>query len=87
LDRRLKGSLTRNWLSTVVTGKYRLVRTGTNLGLLYDSDAGWQELESVTVPNDPANVYMGNGSVNAAQAFTKYFDNFKINSGLTTYKP
>lgn len=82
-----QGTLTRNWPSTVVSGKYRLVRTGTNLVLLYDSGAGWQELESVTVPNSPANVYMGNGSVNAAQAFTTYFDNFKINSGLTTYTP
>jgi hypothetical protein len=82
-----QGTLTRNWPTTVTSGKYRLVRTGTNLFLLYDSGAGWQELDNVTVPNSPANVYMGNGSVNAAQAFTTYFDNFKINSGLTTYKP
>lgn len=82
-----QGTLTRNWPTTVVSGKYRLVRTGTNLVLLYDSGSGWQELESVSVPASPAQVYLGNGSVNAAQAFTTYFDNFKINSGLTTYRP
>ncbi len=81
------GTLTRNWPTTVTSGKYRLVRTGMNLVLLYDDGSGWQELDSVAVPSSPANVYMGNGSVNAAQAFTTYFDNFKINSGLTTYKP
>jgi hypothetical protein len=82
-----QGTLTRNWPTTVTSGKYRLVRTGTNLVLLYDDGSGWQELESVAVPNSPANVYLGNGSVNAAQTFTTYFDNFKINSGLTNYKP
>jgi hypothetical protein len=82
-----QGTLTRNWPTTVVSGKYRLVRTGTNMVLLYASGAGWQELESVTVPAGPAQVYLGNGSVNAAQAFTTYFDNFKINSRLTTYRP
>jgi hypothetical protein len=63
------------------------VRTGTNLVLLYDSGAGWRELDNVAVPAGPAQVYVGNGSVNAAQAFTAYFDNFQINSGLTTYRP
>jgi len=81
------GTLTRNWPTTVVSGKYRLVRTGTDLVLLYDSGSGWQQLDSVTVPADPAQVYLMNGSVNAAQAFTTYFGNFKINSGLTTYHP
>jgi hypothetical protein len=81
------GSLTRNWPTTVLSGKYRLVRTGTNLVILYDSGSGWQELDSVTVPTAPAQVYLLIGSVNASQAFTTYFDNFKINSGLTTYKP
>ncbi len=82
-----QGTLTRNWPTTVLSGKYRLVRVGANLFLLYDSGAGWQELESVTVPLGPAQIYLGNNSVNASQAFTTYFDNFKINSGLTTYKP
>ncbi len=82
-----QGTLTKNWPTTVTSGKYRLVRTGTNLVLLYDAGSGWQELDSVTVPDGPANVYLGNGSVNAAQALTTYFSNFHINSGLTTYKP
>jgi protocatechuate 3,4-dioxygenase beta subunit len=81
------GTLTHNWPTTVTSGKYRLVRVGTNLFLLYDTGEGWQVLDSVAVPASPAQVYMGAGSVNAAQAFTTYFDNFKINSGLTTYKP
>ncbi|HTX90278.1 MAG TPA: endo-1,4-beta-xylanase [Anaerolineales bacterium] len=82
-----QGTLTRNWPTTALSGKYRLVRTGTNLVLLYDSGSGWQELDSAAVPAGPAQVYLGNGSVNAAQAFTTYFDNFRINSGLTTYTP
>jgi hypothetical protein len=82
-----QGTLTGSIATTVVSGKYRLVRTGTDLVLLYDGGAGWQELDHVAVPADPAQVYVGNGSVNAAQAFTTYFDNFKINTGLTTYNP
>jgi arabinogalactan endo-1,4-beta-galactosidase len=69
----------------VLSGKYRLVRVGTTLTLLYDIGNGWQELASGTVPLSPANVYMGNGSINASHAFTTYFDNFLINSGITTY--
>jgi endo-1,4-beta-xylanase len=82
-----QGTLTRNVATTAVSGKYRLVRTGTNLDLLYDSGAGWRALDSVAVPASPAQVYLGNGSVNAAQAFITYFDNFQINSGLTTHRP
>jgi endo-1,4-beta-xylanase len=82
-----QGTLTRNMSTTAVAGKYRLVRIGTNLVLLCNSGAGWRELDSVAVPAGPAQVYLGNGSVNAAQAFTTYFDNFQINSGLTTYRP
>jgi len=48
---------------------------------------GWQELESTAVSNGPAQIYLGNGSVNAGQAFTTYFDDFKVNSGLTSYNP
>jgi len=69
-----------------ITGKYRLIRTGTILTLLYDIGDGWQELATVTVPSEPGKIYIGNGSINASQAFTTYFDNFRINSGITTYK-
>jgi hypothetical protein len=82
-----QGTLTRNMPTTAVSGKYRLVRTGRNLVLLCDSGAGWRELDSVVVPAGLAQIYVGNGSVNAAQAFTAYFDNFHINSGLTTITP
>jgi hypothetical protein len=81
------GSLTANAATTVTSGRYRLVRSGTTLILLYDVGSGWQELTRVDVPADPAQVYLDNASVGAAQAFTTYFSNFKINSGLTTYKP
>ncbi len=79
------GTLGREVLTNADAGKYRLVRTGTALSLQYDIGAGWVELASVTVPASPATVYLGNGSVNASQAFTTYFDNFLINSGSTIY--
>jgi endonuclease/exonuclease/phosphatase family metal-dependent hydrolase len=71
--------------TTALAGKYRLVRTGTTLSLQYDIGVGWKELASVTVPASPATVYFGNGSVNASEAFTTYFDNFLINSGSAIY--
>ncbi|MFH0777408.1 MAG: hypothetical protein V2A71_02135, partial [Candidatus Eisenbacteria bacterium] len=73
--------------NSALTGKYRLVRAGRTLFLLYDLGDGWREFKNVTVPLSPATVYMGNGSINASQAFSSYFDNFRINSGLTTYRP
>jgi hypothetical protein len=71
--------------TTALAGKYRLVRTGTNLSVQYDAGKGWTELSSVTVPTDPVTVYLGNGSVNASQQFTTYFENFLINSGTSIY--
>jgi hypothetical protein len=73
--------------SATLAGKYRLIRTGNYLDILYKTDAGWMILANTTVPTNPAQVYLGNGSINASQAFTTYFDNFQINSGLTTYRP
>jgi hypothetical protein len=70
-----------------VTGRYRLIRSGTTLAILFDVGTGWQKIFSHTVATDPTQVYLGNGSINASQAFTTYFDNFRVNSGLTTYKP
>ena len=70
-----------------VSGKYRIIRHGTNLEILFDVGEGWQTIVTKTVETGPAQVYFGNGSINASQAFTTYFDNFQINSGLTTYKP
>lgn len=74
-------------LTTALTGEYRLIRIGTTLHFLYDTGVGWVELGTTTVPSDPARVYLGNASINASQAFMTRFDDFKINSGLTTYKP
>jgi hypothetical protein len=81
------GVLNNDAINSAVAGKYRLVRSGTTLYLLFDIGKGWQELASTTVPASPARINIGSGSVNAALAFTSFFDNFKINSGLTTYKP
>jgi hypothetical protein len=74
-------------VSPALAGKYRLIRQGPRLYILFDVGAGWQRITSSTVPAGPAQVYFGNGSIDASQAFTTYFDNFQINAGLTTYKP
>jgi mannan endo-1,4-beta-mannosidase len=74
-------SLTGNTPSTAASGKYRLVRKGTDLTMFYDEGNGWQEVDHVNVPSDKATVYLRITSVNASQAFTTYFDNFKVNSG------
>jgi hypothetical protein len=81
------GVLSKSWESESVSGKYRLVRIGTDLFLLFDIGEGWQELASTTVPSSAAQLNLGNASLNASTAFTTYYDNFLINSGFTTYKP
>jgi hypothetical protein len=70
-----------------LTGKYRLVRTGTTLTLLFDIGNGWQEMASTTVPAGAAQIRLGNGSIGSSLGFTTYFDDFKINNGVTTYSP
>jgi hypothetical protein len=65
------------------SGKYRLIRNGTLLINLYDIGEGWQELGILAIPASPATVYIGSNSVDASFAFSTYFDNFIINSGLT----
>jgi hypothetical protein len=65
------------------SGKLRLIRAGTSLATFYDVGAGWEEGGIMTVPASPARVYLGNLSFHAYHAFTSYFDNFIINSGLT----
>ena len=74
-------------VSNALAGKYRLIRTGTQLFILFDVGTGWKKIISRTVPAGPAQIFFGNGSIFASQAFTTYFDNFLINSGFTTYKP
>lgn len=70
---------------TALTGKFRLIRTGSSLIYLYDVDDGWMELGMVTLPVSPAQVYMGIQSVYHSQVFSTYFDNFMINSGRTIH--
>ena len=72
--------------SNIKAGRVRFIRVGTTLAFLYNVEDEWRVLASAVVPMSPAEVYMGNASINASQAFTTYFDNFHINSGLTTYR-
>jgi hypothetical protein len=73
--------------SNSLTGKYRILRNGTTLILLFDIGRGWEEIDHITVPSSYAKLYMGNASVNASQSFITFFDNFQINSGLTSFQP
>jgi len=70
-----------------MTGKYRIVRTGSNITFKYDTGAGWQDLHTVSVFTTPVYIYLYAGSVATNHAFTTYFDNFLINSGATSYSP
>jgi endonuclease/exonuclease/phosphatase family metal-dependent hydrolase len=79
------GKLSGEKNTTAVAGKYRIIRTGTDLSFQYDEGAGWVELSAVTVAYSPAKVYLGNGTVNEPQVFTTYFVNFLINSGSAIY--
>jgi hypothetical protein len=79
------GKLSGEKNTTAVAGKYRIIRTGTDLSFQYDEGAGWVELSAVTVADSPATVYLGNGTVNEPQVFTTYFVNFLINSGKAIY--
>jgi endonuclease/exonuclease/phosphatase family metal-dependent hydrolase len=74
-----QGNLSVGLPGSALSGKFRLVRTGTNLDLSFDTGSGWQRLASVSVPTDPAQAYLSMGSVNASQGFTTYFDNFQVN--------
>jgi hypothetical protein len=81
------GSLLGEAVSSALTGKFRVIRNGTTLILLFDIGSGWRKLAQTAVPASSAQIYMGNGSINASQTFTTYLDNFHINSGLTNYSP
>jgi len=73
--------------ASAIIGRYRLIRKGTVLTLLFDIGNGWVEIAHTTVPSSNANVYLENTSHDVSHAFTAYFFNFQINSGLTTYRP
>jgi hypothetical protein len=73
--------------STATSGKYRLVRKGTELTLYYDIGNGWQKTDQLIVPASLARVYFRIASVNASQTFSTTFDNFKVNTGEITTQP
>ena len=64
------------------TGKFRIVRVGSDMTLKYDTGKGWQDLYKTTAFSRPAHIaFQSSGNY----AFTTYFDNYKINSGMTSY--
>ncbi len=71
--------------TSALSGRYRLIRTGTTLILLFDIGNGWQEMTSTTVPAGAAQVRLGNASVGSSLGFTTYFDDFSINNGVTNF--
>jgi hypothetical protein len=81
------GNLNASTDTSAVSGKYRMVRSGTTLTFLFDIGHGWQEMAGVEVPAGSAQVRLGNGSINARMDFTTHFDDFKINNGVTNYIP
>jgi hypothetical protein len=71
--------------TSATAGRYRLVRYGTTLFFLYDIGSNWKLLGKMTVPESTARIYMGNMSVGASTAFTTFFDNFHVTSGITSH--
>ena len=79
-------SVSGEMVTSAVSGKYRILRKGTTLLILFDVGEGWQKIAEKTVGLDEAQLFLSNGSIFASQAFTTYFDDVKLNSGLTTYR-
>lgn len=69
------------------TGRLRLVRRGATLTLLYEIGGGWQEVAHGQVPEKSASIYLSAHSVGASLAFGARFDDFRVGSGVTTYRP
>jgi arabinogalactan endo-1,4-beta-galactosidase len=83
-----------SWINSIripfsqMSGKFRTVRSGTQLTLRYHDGAVWHDLiTGATVATDSAYVYLGSISGNASRAFTAYFDNFTLSSGPNSYHP
>ena len=70
-----------------MSGKFRMVRTGTGLTVKYLSGSNWLDLTSATIPAEDSYAYLGSFSGNAFRAFTAYFDNFVLNTGPTSFRP
>jgi hypothetical protein len=80
-------NISNEMVSSSLTGKYRLIKKENRLLILFDVGSGWQRIITKTVPAGLAQIYFGNGSIFASQAFITSFDNFHINSGITNYMP
>jgi len=68
-------------------GRLRLVRRGATLTLLYETGSGWQEVAHGQVPEKPASIYLSAHSVGASLAFSARFEDFRVSSGVTSYRP
>jgi arabinogalactan endo-1,4-beta-galactosidase len=73
--------------SVSLSGKFRIVRSGTVITYKYDTGTGWCDLYTGVAFATPVLVYLYSGSVATNHAFTTYFDNFLVNSGPTSYTP
>lgn len=69
------------------TGKHRIVRKGSNITFKYDTGTGWRDLHTISAFTAPIHIYLEAASIYANHAFTTHFDNFRINSGTTSYTP
>ena len=74
-------TLSKEFPSQTPGGSLRLVRTGEVLTAFYDEGYGWQEVGQTKSGGGQASVYLQIASIQAGQAFTTYFDEFKVNSG------
>jgi hypothetical protein len=70
-----------------MSGKHRIIRTGSDIEFKYYTGTDWQTLYTVTGLTKPVYIYLSAQSVDTKHAFSTTFENFQINSGKTTYTP
>jgi hypothetical protein len=68
-----------------LSGKHRIIRTGSDIEFKYYTGTDWQILYTATGFTKPVYIYVSAQSVDTKHAFSTYFENFQINSGKTTY--
>lgn len=70
-----------------MTAKFRIIRNGSSITFKCYRGSVWMDIYTVSNAGMPVWLYIYVQSGQTAGAFTTYFDNFRINSGITTYKP
>jgi arabinogalactan endo-1,4-beta-galactosidase len=73
--------------SAETSGKYRIIRSGSEVEFQYYKDTNWVSLYSISGITNPASIYLSATSVYTNHTFSTIFDNFQINSGKTNYIP